>query len=204
MVHAGDRCDKVPSREAGRQPGKRPPLFYDTVWDVMRLIDYLSTRDDVDPARIGLFGLSKGGIETYLTAAVDPRVAVAVPCLAVQGFEWELEHHAWQSRAGTFWDAFKGAAKNESKRVTLPSNCWDGRSRPITIQPVTRSTGRNGSGSTADQRRRSIIISACWDAAACWCSMSSPRWINSAGFSQRLRPSSSAARGMNVVRIHQI
>jgi len=88
------------------------PLFFDTVWDVMRLIDYLSTRDDVDPARIGLFGVSKGGIETYLTAAVDPRVAVAVPCLAIQGFEWELEHDAWQSRAGTFWNAFKGAARD--------------------------------------------------------------------------------------------
>jgi dienelactone hydrolase len=88
------------------------PLYFDTVWDVMRLIDYLGTRDDVDPARIGLFGISKGGIETYLAAAVDPRVAVAVPCLAVQGFEWELEHNAWQSRAGTFAKAFSGAAKD--------------------------------------------------------------------------------------------
>ncbi len=88
------------------------PLFFDTVWDVMRLIDYLSTRKDVDPTRIGLFGISKGGIETYLTAAVDPRVAVAVPCLAVQGFEWELEHNAWQSRASTFWDALNGAAQD--------------------------------------------------------------------------------------------
>ena len=38
------------------------PLYYDTVWDVMRLVDYLQTRDDVDPACIGLIGISKGGI----------------------------------------------------------------------------------------------------------------------------------------------
>jgi dienelactone hydrolase len=49
--------------------GAEQPFFYDTAWDVMRLIDYLVTRPDVDPTRIGLFGISKGGIETYLTAA---------------------------------------------------------------------------------------------------------------------------------------
>ena len=35
---------------------------------------------------------------------------MAVPCLAVQGFEWELQHDAWQSRAGTFSEALNGAA----------------------------------------------------------------------------------------------
>ncbi|HXF10146.1 MAG TPA: dienelactone hydrolase family protein, partial [Desulfuromonadaceae bacterium] len=33
------------------------PFFYDTVWDVERLIDYLDTRDDIDPNRIGLIGI---------------------------------------------------------------------------------------------------------------------------------------------------
>ena len=37
------------------------PYLYDTVWDVMRLIDYLSTRTDVDPSRIGLVGNSRAG-----------------------------------------------------------------------------------------------------------------------------------------------
>ena len=44
----------------------------------MRLVDYLATRDDVDARRIGLTGISKGGIETYFTAAVDKRIAA--PC----------------------------------------------------------------------------------------------------------------------------
>jgi len=52
-------------------------FFYDTVWDVMRLVDYLETRADVDTNRIGLTGISKGGIETCFTAAVDKRIAVA-------------------------------------------------------------------------------------------------------------------------------
>ena len=87
------------------------PFYYDTVWDVMRLIDYLQTRDDVDPTRIGLYGVSKGGIETYLTAAVDPRVTVAVPCISMESFRWALDNNSWQSRIGTVQNAFDAAAK---------------------------------------------------------------------------------------------
>jgi dienelactone hydrolase len=92
--------------------GTEHPFLYDTVWDVMRLIDYLETRTDVDPRRIGLIGFSKGGMETYLTAAVDPRVAAAVPCIGVQSFRWALENNAWQSRVETFQAAINSAAKD--------------------------------------------------------------------------------------------
>ncbi len=93
------------------QPGKEYPFFYDTAWDVMRLIDYLVTRDDVDPRRIGAWGFSKGGIETYLVAAADPRIAAAVPCIGVQSFRWAAENNGWQSRIGTVQAAFNAAAK---------------------------------------------------------------------------------------------
>ncbi len=92
--------------------GAEHPFFYDTVWDVMRLIDYIQTRPDLDATRVGLFGISKGGIETYLTAAVDPRVAVAVPCIAVESFRWALDHDSWHSRIGTVQAAFDTAAKD--------------------------------------------------------------------------------------------
>ena len=88
------------------------PLYYDTVWDVLRLVDYLQTRDDVDPVRIGLIGISKGGIETYLAAAVDERIAVAVPCIGVQSFHWALENNNWQGRIGTVQPAFDAITKN--------------------------------------------------------------------------------------------
>jgi dienelactone hydrolase len=97
--------------------GRTHPLFYDTVWDAMRLIDYLQTRADLDPTRIGMMGISKGGIETYLTAAVDPRVSVAVPVIAAQSFKWALEHDAWQSRVGTFQSAIAGAAREDGVRL---------------------------------------------------------------------------------------
>lgn len=92
--------------------GKEHPFFYDTVWDVTRLIDYLATRDDIDVKRIGLFGISKGGIETYLAAAADPRIAAAVPCIGVESFRWAAENNSWQSRIGTVQAAFDAAAKD--------------------------------------------------------------------------------------------
>lgn len=97
---------------AYRHPGKEYPFFYDAAWDVMRLLDYLETRDDVDPRRIALWGFSKGGIETYLTAAVDPRVAAAVSCIGVQSFRWAIDNNLWQSRISTIQAAFDAAAKD--------------------------------------------------------------------------------------------
>src|SRR5262249_30497746 len=41
--------------------GNEHPFLYDTTWDILRLIDYLETRADVDAKRIGLIGFSKGG-----------------------------------------------------------------------------------------------------------------------------------------------
>lgn len=87
------------------------PFYYETVWDVMRLIDYLDTRDDVDKTRIGLIGISKGGIETYLSAAVDPRIAVAIPCIGLESFKWALDNNDWQTRIGTIQPAFDAAAR---------------------------------------------------------------------------------------------
>jgi dienelactone hydrolase len=98
------------------------PFFYDTVWDVMRLVDYLQTRGDVDANRIGLIGISKGGVETYLTAAVDPRISVAVPCIGMQSFSWALKNDDWQGRIGTIQNAFDTIAKSEG--VTKPDSAF--------------------------------------------------------------------------------
>ena len=77
------------------------PFYFDTCWDVSRTIDYLSTRGDVDPDRIGLTGTSKGGIEAWLVAAADDRIKVVVPAIAIQSFRWGLDHDRWQARANT-------------------------------------------------------------------------------------------------------
>jgi dienelactone hydrolase len=48
------------------------------VFDLSRCIDYLVTRPEVDPQRIGCVGLSYGGTLTLFSAALDERIKVAV------------------------------------------------------------------------------------------------------------------------------
>jgi len=58
--------------------GVSPGRYF--IWDGIRGIDYLLTRDDVDPERIGVTGFSGGGTVSSYIAAFDDRVKVSVPC----------------------------------------------------------------------------------------------------------------------------
>ncbi len=49
------------------------------IWDGIRGIDYLTSREEIDPDRIGLTGNSGGGLVTTLLMALDERVACAAP-----------------------------------------------------------------------------------------------------------------------------
>lgn len=57
--------------------GRTPAAYF--LSDAMRAIDYLLTRPDVDPMRIGATGSSGGGTMTSVLAVMDPRVAAAAP-----------------------------------------------------------------------------------------------------------------------------
>jgi len=48
------------------------------VWDIMRTLDYIATRSDLDSSRVGCMGISGGGTATLFAAALDPRVRVAM------------------------------------------------------------------------------------------------------------------------------
>jgi dienelactone hydrolase len=124
--HHGERATPIPGLTNAYQSamlkafrtGERHPYLYDTVWDVMRLIDYLSTRADVNPGKIGLIGNSKGGTEAYLAAAADPRVAAVVPLIGVQSFGWSLRHAAaWEARTWTLRAAVEAAASDSKEAV---------------------------------------------------------------------------------------
>lgn len=49
------------------------------IWDTMRGIDYLQSRPEIDPQRIGCVGNSGGGILTAYMVALDDRVQAAAP-----------------------------------------------------------------------------------------------------------------------------
>jgi cephalosporin-C deacetylase-like acetyl esterase len=57
------------------------------IWDGMRAIDYLQSRPEVDPTRIGCAGLSGGGTQTSYLMALDERVKVAAPACYLTSFE---------------------------------------------------------------------------------------------------------------------
>lgn len=46
-------------------------------WDDMRTVDYLRSREEVDPERIGCVGVSMGGWRSLVLAGLDDRVRVA-------------------------------------------------------------------------------------------------------------------------------
>ncbi len=65
-------------------------------WDSIRAIDYLSSRPEVDPSRIGVTGLSGGGFNAIFTAALDPRVR----CVAPGGYSTTIEALIKRANAG--------------------------------------------------------------------------------------------------------
>ena len=68
------------------EAGLQPTLIGDALartfaWDGIRAVDYLTSRVEIDPSRIGAFGCSGGGTMTALLGALDARVqAIAVAC----------------------------------------------------------------------------------------------------------------------------
>jgi dienelactone hydrolase len=48
------------------------------VWDVMRTLDYIATRQDLDAARVGCMGISGGGTITVFATALEPRLKTAL------------------------------------------------------------------------------------------------------------------------------
>lgn len=57
------------------------------LWDLMRTIDYLSIRSDVDKDRIGCVGLSLGGTLTMHLAALDSRIKASVVSCALTTYQ---------------------------------------------------------------------------------------------------------------------
>jgi cephalosporin-C deacetylase-like acetyl esterase len=73
-----------------------------TVWDGMRALDYLLSRSEVDPTRVGLTGNSGGGTHTAYLAALDDRIQVAAPSCYISSWRAMLHTIGPQDAEQTF------------------------------------------------------------------------------------------------------
>lgn len=78
------------------------PIRGDYEVPVAAVIDHLQTRDDLDPERIGLWGVSLGGYYAPRAAAHEPRVKA---CISLSGpYDWA---EAWEGLPDLTRDAFR-------------------------------------------------------------------------------------------------
>jgi len=59
------------------------------VWNAIRALDYLETRQEIDTSKAAITGISGGGAVTWFTAAADDRFQVAAPVLGT----WSVGPH---------------------------------------------------------------------------------------------------------------
>ena len=71
------------------------------IWDGIRAIDYLLTRKEVDPERLGATGFSGGGTVSAYLGAFDERLKVVVPCSWPLTFQTQLETKGIQDAENT-------------------------------------------------------------------------------------------------------
>jgi len=92
-----DRDSVRQSTHAHNMMGKQLELFADSfmmwrTWDGIRALDYLLSRPEVDPARVGVTGNSGGGTMTTWLWAADDRFTMAAPSCFVTTFLHNLEN----------------------------------------------------------------------------------------------------------------
>lgn len=56
-------------------------------WNCIRALDYLQSRPDVDPERLGVTGRSGGGAYSWWISAIDDRIKAAVPVAGITDLE---------------------------------------------------------------------------------------------------------------------
>ena len=87
----GERGGRTESAIFKEMLWKGQVLWGMMVYDSLRALDYLVSRPDVDPMRIGTMGISMGSTMAWWTAALDTRVKVCIDICCLTDFEALIE-----------------------------------------------------------------------------------------------------------------
>ena len=98
--------------------------------DAMRAIDYLCTRPEVDPSKIGVTGNSGGGTQTCLLMICDPRIAAAVPVTFMMNRQTYMYANQAQD-AEQIWPGMTAMGFDHEDILMLMAP------RPVLVQAVT-------------------------------------------------------------------
>jgi dienelactone hydrolase len=63
------------------------------MFDELRALSYLSSRPEVDPQRLGVFGMSMGSTKAWWLAALEPRVKLTIDVCCLTDFESLIAAH---------------------------------------------------------------------------------------------------------------
>jgi len=131
-------------------------LFGKMMFDEFRALDYLAGRAEVDPQRLGVFGMSMGSTKAWWLAALDPRVRLCVDVCCLTDFDeliktQALKEHGIYYYVPSLLKHFQTAQINELI-VPRPRLSVNGRRDPLTppagvekirdyLMPLYRSQG---------------------------------------------------------------
>ena len=106
------------------------------MFDEFRALSYLASREEVDPQKLGVTGMSMGSTKSWWLAALDPRVKVAIDLCCLTDFESLIAAHGLSGH-GIFYfvpsllKEFDTAGINELI-VPRPHLSVNGRKDPLT------------------------------------------------------------------------
>ncbi len=75
--------DMVGYGESTQVTHKIPIALLLQTWNSKRVLDYLLSRDDVDPENIGMTGASGGATQTFILGAIDDRIKASAPVVQI-------------------------------------------------------------------------------------------------------------------------
>lgn len=106
------------------------------MFDEFRALSYLACREEVDPRRLGVSGMSMGSTKAWWLAALDPRVRLTIDLCCLTDFESLIEAHGLSGHGIYYFvpsllKRFDASGINELI-VPRPHLSLNGRKDPLT------------------------------------------------------------------------